>query len=224
MHLDPGDPDLKQKLDSLKPVVGYCILIDIVGSTALKDRQKSDWLCGMLNTFSLARGYVSNFDGPLKVIGDALMLYISANRVRSALMLFLGLCYLVQEKNNAVFRGTKAAVCLCNDVYEVSIGIPARDYYGKDIDLTARLLASASEGEVVMNAKFAESVLTEYHELPIKTDFPDVPNIVGPWPQRFKGFSGYVSTYKLPAGGKSFDYAAERGLVLEGEVLSHGGS
>jgi len=220
MRLDPSDGDIQNKIASLEPVTGYCVLVDIVDSTALKDLERREWLSQTINTLTLAQSYLASFDRPLKVMGDALMFYISETpltNTKPALTLFLGLCYLVQEKERGVFGATKAAVAYCLDVYPVSIATDARDFYGKDIDLTARLLSVAGEGEIVMNEEFTKKVKGDYAEVAAKSDFPDVPSIMGPWPQRFKGFADYVKIYKLPAGGKSFDVAARKGLVLPTE-------
>ena len=37
-------PSLKTKLEELEPTPGYCILVDSVGSTALKDNEPRVWL------------------------------------------------------------------------------------------------------------------------------------------------------------------------------------
>ena len=54
-----------------------------------------------------------------------------------------------------------------------------------------------------MNGGFVDRVRAAYDASLIQKEFPDVPKIVGPWPERLKGFASYVNVYKLPAGGTS---------------------
>src|ERR1017187_5124016 len=72
---DLSDPDLHAKLDQLETTPGYCILVDRVGSTALKDQPPRAWLSRIHDTFALVKSHLLAFQ-PLKIMGDALMYYI----------------------------------------------------------------------------------------------------------------------------------------------------
>jgi hypothetical protein len=50
--IDPSEPGYQDKLDSLSPTKGYCIFIDIVGSTRIKDGPLSEWATKLHNTFA----------------------------------------------------------------------------------------------------------------------------------------------------------------------------
>lgn len=122
---------------------------------------------------------------------------------RSALDLFIAVSLAVQEENKHIFGSTKTAIAYCQDAYEITFIQDTYDIHGKDIDLTARFMSIALEGEVMMNQSFVEQVRTAYHESTTRSECSDVPKIVGPWPQRFKGFAGYISVYKLPCAAPS---------------------
>lgn len=214
---DLSDPDLRAKLDRLETTPGYCILVDRVASTALKDQPPRAWLSRLHATFALVRTTLSAFQ-PLKMIGDALMYYIpeSSPPETNALRLFLPMCYVAQEEDKEAFGGYKAAITYCQNVYEVSFLKGTRDYYGKDIDLTARLSSMAKEGEIFMNEPFVEQLRSNYRAPGrLKQDYPDVPSILGPFQEQIKGFTNPVSIYKLPAGGISLSkYPYPKGVFF----------
>ena len=122
---------------------------------------------------------------------------------QKALTLHLGLCFLVQEKTTEVFDRTKAAIAHCHEAYSVTFMPGTEDIYGKDIDLTARLLSIAEPGEIIMNESFAKQVFTDHKSAPVPDDYPDVARIMGPWSHHFKGFTADVNIYKSPRGGTS---------------------
>lgn len=209
--IDLNDPEIIRKIQELPPTPGYCILIDMVGSTALKDAEPRKWLGRIHDAFALAKAHLKEFR-PLKITGDALMYYIRDSELKSSgrtvRSLFLGLCYVVQDKDEHVFGRTKIAVARCEHAYDVTFQEGVPDIYGKDIDLTARLLAVALEQEIIMNEAFTQQIQAEYKAAP-QLSSPDVPRIVGPWQYRMKGFADLVSVYKLPAGGISLSQAME---------------
>jgi class 3 adenylate cyclase len=199
--------NLRLKIEELQPVPGYCIMVDMVASTAAKDAELSSWLSRTHDCFALVKSKLSNFT-PLKSMGDALMYYIRESELRKdngnpLKTIFLPLCFAIQEPEKDMFGRTKIAVAYCQHAYEVTFLKDTYDIYGKDIDLTARLLSVASEEEIVMNEPFVEQVRADFKESSIQSTYPDVPRIKGPWPQRFKGFEKEVHIYKLPRGGTS---------------------
>jgi len=200
------DPDIMSKIESIEPLPGFCIVIDIVGSTALKSGLPRKWLSRIHDAFALARTYLHQLQ-PLKTIGDALMYYIPDGEMSDKhiqpLQLHLSLCFMVQEKEEHVFGTTKAAIAYCEEAYDVTFIEGTKDIYGRDIDLTHRLQSLAREGEIIMNEPFVKKVRANHRAAPVPDDFPDVEKIKGPWPQRLKGFSDDVRVYKNPAGGTS---------------------
>jgi len=197
-----GDPNLRQTLEDLKPVTGFCVMADIVGSTGLKDRNLQEWIIRIANTFNLVRSWVEpNF---LKTVGDMLMFWFKSEDLFKtstplALIDSLASMFAQAKQESEYFHPVKLAVCRCSDVFEISFMRQGEDVYGKDIDLTARLLALAGEGEVLMNEEFRNIVGENYANCANKDQFECVERIQGPWSQKIKGFDKPVTIYKLPA-------------------------
>jgi len=198
--INPDDPELGRKLDSLQPERGHCIFVDIVGSTEMKAGGIRKWVAMINNTFANARSFLMPF-APLKSIGDELMFFISDMRLQktgeSSLGIFSGMASIAQEEE-PYYRDVRIAVAYCEQAYDITFmpGVP--DVYGRDIDLTARLLTLAGSREVVMNEAFVERVRADYGNAGNKEQFPEVELMVGPWLERLKGFDEYVRIYKLP--------------------------
>lgn len=209
--IDLNDPEIIGKIQELSPTPGYCILMDMVGSTALKGTEPRKWVSRIHDAFALAKAHLKEFL-PLKTTGDALLYYIRDSELKSSGRtvgsLFLALCYIVQDKDEHVFGRTKIAVARCEHAYDVTFQKGVSDIYGKDIDLTARLLEVALEQEIIMNEPFAQQIQAEYKAAP-QLSSPDVRRIVGPWQYDMKGFADLVSVYKLPAGGISLNQVME---------------
>lgn len=199
-------PTTRKELAELKPTLGYCVLIDLVESTSLKDEKLDIWMHRIFNTFSLTRNSLAGIR-PLKAVGDELMFYLREAdleaRSETALNLFLSLCLLVQEEDEEIFRPTKAAITYCQDAYDITFIKDTQDFYGKDIDLAARLLLKADKGEILMNEPFIERMQTAHQASTGARDLFEKSGIKGPWPERIKGFSGFINVYKLPAGAVS---------------------
>jgi hypothetical protein len=175
-------PSLGKELEELEPTPGFCILVDIVDSTALKDSGLGVWPMRIFNTFSLVRSYLKDCL-PLKSLGDSLMFYVRESelsaRGQTALDLFLPLTFVAQEEAKDIFGPSKIAVAYCRDAYEITFLRVTNDIYGKDIDLTARLMGLALDGEIIMNEGFVDRVRAAYDASLLQKEFPDVPKIVG---------------------------------------------
>lgn len=195
--IDLGDPNLKAVLANLNPSAGFCLMVDIVGSTAAKDRDLREWIRLMANTFNRVRAWTeSTF---LKTVGDMLMFWFPDARFHSTtspLTIFQGLIDMQEEATPNLYLPVKAAITRCNEAYEISFMRPGPDVYGKDIDLTARLLSIAGEGEIVMNEAFHGVLHAQYSTCGNRDQFPGMIQIQGPWTTTFKGFSKPVTVFK----------------------------
>ncbi len=202
LFINPLDPDFRTKITSLTTCPGFCFFIDIVGSTELKDNNLHEWIIRFYNTFAKIEGDLYSKFRPIKSLGDALMFFIpeSATKDEDALSLFAGLLSIVkiEDADKQYFSEVKTAAAYCTEAYDITFLRDVPDIYGKDIDLTARLLSVAQSGEIIMNEPFVNMVRARYARIVNKDQFPEVERIVGPWPQRFKGFSEIVDIYKLP--------------------------
>ncbi|MCK4815575.1 hypothetical protein KA005_07390 [bacterium] len=195
--IDPNDPELSKKIKNLKPTYGFCIFIDIVGSTELKDEGLSKWIMLIYNTFANINSFLFSKFQPIKSIGDALMYFISESEMKeeTPLTLYDALVNIINS-NEPYFKKIKIGVTYCKEAYNITFIKDNKDIYGKDIDLTARLASIAESQEIIMNSDFVKKIRDEYDKILNKHQFPDVPKIVGPWPQKFKGFKDKVEIFK----------------------------
>src|SRR3989338_2952552 len=198
--IDPSDSELKTKIEKLPPSFGYCIFIDIVDSTRMKQSNRSEWVSLIYNIFTNANMYLGPFR-PLKSVGDEIMYYITdeelSTREYSPLQIFDALAQLTKEADR-LFKPIKIGAARCMDVFAMTFLSNTNDYYGRDIDLTARLLSQASESELVINEQFRDIIMTRYNETGNKEQFASVKCLQGPWPVMLKGFDSYINIYKLP--------------------------
>ena len=140
--IDPRDPALKSKVESMAKTPGICIFIDITGSTEMKCVGVKEWIARTHNCFANSASWLPIGTTPIKSIGDALMYYIEeldlSDSGYNALQIFDGLWHLATE-TGAEFPDVKIGAAWCEEVYPITFLAGSRDYYGIDIDLTARL-------------------------------------------------------------------------------------
>src|SRR5215813_6367037 len=134
--IDAGDHDLKTKLDALAPSPGYCIFIDIVGSTAMKQKSMREWVALIHNCFANARTFISIFK-PLKGIGDELMYFIEEADLETSretpLQIYDALFQIATDTSPG-FPAAKIVAAYCSSVFPMTFIAGARDYYGIDVD------------------------------------------------------------------------------------------
>ncbi len=200
LYINPNEPSLKDSVDSLEPTTGYCIFIDIAGSTEMKSDDIKKWIALIHNTFSNIKGFLNPLP-PLKIIGDEIMYYIPDEALEKAghtpLTIFAELTNIAKEEEEP-YKDVRIAVAHCKHVYNITFNPGATDYYGKDIDLTARLLTKARSQEIIMNEPFYEQIKSCYDAIGNKEQLLEVNEVKGPWVELFKGFEHYITIYKLP--------------------------
>jgi len=202
---DPNDPKWREKLATLAPISGYCVFIDIAGSTALKDGPIERWASFISNTFGNARAFLEPTLPPLKCLGDSLMFFIPEsilNKTATPLSLFASLKSICSDPD-PLFCEVKVGATYCTDAYELTFIKGTYDVYGKGIDLAARLLSRAESRELLMNEPFAQQIRQEFETIDNKQAFSDVRRVVGPWPEQIRGFSRAVNIYKLPRSAQN---------------------
>ena len=197
LYIDPYDKDLPTKVFALKPYKGYCFIIDIKESTELKDIEISKWIIFIYNTFANIMGNLFMKFKPIKSLGDALMFYIPEDDMQgeTAMTLYMALWNIVNTKEEHV-REVNIGAAYCERAYDITFVPDSIDIYGKDIDLTGRLMSIASSGEIVINSLFADRIFAEFKACDDKVKFAEVTQIRGPWPKMMKGFKDYVDIYK----------------------------
>jgi hypothetical protein len=203
LYFNPSDPDHRSKIEALKPVPGYCILVDIVGSTAMKDAPILDWAPRINNAFANTMSFLDPSVRPLKTIGDELMFYISCEQLEQIgegpLCLYSGLSSVAGEQD-PLYKDVKIAIAYCESVYRLSFLPGVEDVYGKDIDLTARLLSKAQPREIVMNEPFVQKVRRDFETKASNQDqFPEINWIRGPVDEIIKGFVAAIPVFRATA-------------------------
>lgn len=198
LFINPYDKDLPQKVLQLKPMKGYCFIIDIAGSTELKDIDLSKWIVFIYNTFANIMGNLFMKFNPIKSLGDALMFFIPEGNMEdeTPITLFHALWNIISS-DEPNLKEVKIGATFCSEAYDITFVPDSIDIYGKDIDLTARLSSLAESQEIMMNFAFVEKVKEEYEKLGKSSSYSEVEQIKGPWPTKISGFKEYQNIYKV---------------------------
>lgn len=194
---DPNDPEMVNHLRSLKNCPGICFFMDINKSTDLKYQGGlADWGRKLNNTFNYLI-YANHFESyVVKGIGDEIMLYIpdadraGADRITPFSVLediYSALFLIRNHPAPDIFLNCKVAIHYCTEVYNITFFKGANDYYGSDIDLTARLMSKAVENRIVLSERFYEQVLFDLKHRSLPLHSGCLPMISGPCEDNFRG-------------------------------------
>ena len=176
---------LKEQIKAAIPIEGYCVFIDMVNSTGIKASPWKEWIPLYFNTFSQIMFNLAKYGEPIKIIGDALMYFIDKDVDTGCLYKRL-LEIIYHDATPSV--EVKVGACYCKEILEITFKKGQYDVYGRDIDLTNRLLNLAEKKEkIIMNDEF-------YKRLP--KDKIMHKSIYGPFSFRIKGFDEYKFVYK----------------------------
>ncbi len=182
--INPNDTNLKQSIENLSKVPGYCIFIDVVGSTAMKKESMLKWVALIHNAFANATTFLDSFR-PLKGIGDELMFYIEDSdrdvSGYSPLQIFDSL-FQVATESDPEFPETKIAAAYCEDDYQMTFIPDTTDYYGIDIDRAARLKGidpCLAPKELVIDSRMFDRVKNNYDAIGNKDQFTSFERLDG---------------------------------------------
>jgi class 3 adenylate cyclase len=169
---DPDSPEMIRLLGEIPPCPGTCFFIDISRSTHIKYTSPvTTWGRQLNNTFNFI-SLLNDFpDNIVKGIGDELMLYIpdeilkgktSVNSYFALLEeIYATLFNLKNHPATDLFLNCKVAIHYCTDAYNITFLKNVNDYYGSDIDLTARLMGKSVENRIVVSEVFYEKVIQD---------------------------------------------------------------
>jgi len=127
-----------------------------------------DWGRRLNNTFNFI-SILNDFpDNIVKGIGDEIMLFIPDEVLHqkrvirnyySLLEEIYSTLYNIKHFPVAdMFLLCKVAIHYCTEVFNITFFKDANDYYGSDIDLTARLMSKSLENRIVISEKFLQKV------------------------------------------------------------------
>lgn len=195
---DPNSKEIEEKLESLPKCPGTCFFIDVINSTDIKYKTElRDWGKRLNNTFNFI-SFLNDFpDNVVKGIGDELMLYIpdedlfaktSFNTYFALLEeIYATIDNLVNYPIPETFLNCKVSIHYCTEVYNMTYFEKANDYYGMDIDLTARLMSKAKANRIVMSEKFFTKVKNDMIDQNIRIENTSIADISPVYMEDFKG-------------------------------------
>lgn len=194
---DPRSTEIEQVLSEIPPSPGTCFFIDIVNSTRTKYRYGlKTWGRMLNNTFNFI-SILNDFpDNVVKGIGDEIMLFIPDEELsrKSSYHDYYGLLLEIYAtldniKNfpeEGLFMQCKVAIHYCTDAYNITFLEGTNDYYGRDIDLTARLTSKAKANRIVLSEAFYKKALADFNKNPdVGGDVLD--HVSKPYIDDFKG-------------------------------------
>jgi class 3 adenylate cyclase len=160
------DPKAKEMTDLLRSIPrcpGTCMFMDITRSTRLKyDEDLVEWGRKLNNTFNILL-YANHLEQFIvKGIGDEMMLYVpdeellsrdSDNDYYSLVENVHSALFLIRQQVS-VFLTCQVAIHHCTEAYNITFFERANDYYGRDIDLTARLMTKCVESRIVLSEQY----------------------------------------------------------------------
>jgi class 3 adenylate cyclase len=180
-YKDPNSGEMTRELERIPRCPGICFFMDINRSTDMKYLGGlKDWGRKLNNTFNNLL-YSNHFEKNIvKGIGDEMMLYITeedlagkqTNNTCYALLedIYSALFLIRNHPDSSLFLNCKVAIHSCTEVYNITFFEGANDYYGSDIDLTARLMTRSVEGRIVMSEAFVNRVRQDLAAMQLPAD------------------------------------------------------
>jgi class 3 adenylate cyclase len=197
-YKDPESKELAHDLKELQTCPGTCFFIDLNQSTAMKYKLPfTEWARQLNNTFSFI-SFLNDFpDNIVKGIGDEIMLFIPDDvlKAKSSYTTYYAILEEVYSTlfnirnypRHDIFLKCKVAIHYCTDVYNITFFKGANDYYGIDIDLTARLMSKSKENRIVLSERFYTKVMEDVHRMGIPPDSGCLAGISGKFHEQFHG-------------------------------------
>jgi len=195
---DPRSEALGDIIKNLEPTPGTCIFIDIINSTGDKYIcEHNQWIRKLNNTFNFI-SLLNDFPSfVVKGIGDELMLFLPdkdlfQNSIFKDYFMLLNEIYatidnLKDHPLHDLFYECKVGIHYCTDVYNITFFDGVNDYYGTDIDLSARIMKKAQQNSMVISEKFYQKVMGNIKMPDSETEGSILSKISKPFIENFKG-------------------------------------
>lgn len=195
---DPNSEEMLNFLSLIPKCPGTCFFMDINRSTDMKyEGGLTDWGRKLNNTFNFL-SLLNDFpDNIVKGIGDEIMLFIPDDvlkkkpGINSYFMLleeiYATLYNIRHYPVSDTFLPCKVAIHYCTEVYNVTFFEGTNDYYGSDVDLTARLMTKCLENRIVLSEKFLAKVHKDLKQLGLPLNTGCLGNISERFLENFKG-------------------------------------
>jgi class 3 adenylate cyclase len=195
---DPKSEEMSKELDKLQRCPGICFFMDINRSTDIKySGGLKDWGSRLNNTFNKLL-YANHFQRHVvKGIGDEMMLFIPeevlyskpSNNTCYALLedIYAALYLLKNHPDKDLYLNCKVAIHYCTEVYNVTFFEGADDYYGSDIDLSARLMGKSVENRIVLSEQFYVKCVNDLINVGLPLDTGCLSRVSERFIENFKG-------------------------------------
>jgi len=203
-HKDPASKELEKILKKIPSCPGTCIFIDLVESTATKYKKgRGHWGKLINNTFNFI-SLLNDFpDNIVKGIGDELMIYIPddilakketfSNHYSIIEELYSTLDNIKSFPVKNLFMNCKVSLHYCTDVYNITFLKDFNDYYGKDIDMAARLMSKSGKNRIVFSEAFYLKVKDDLKKLNLTEENTCLKQVSAMFTDYFKGIPFPVS-------------------------------
>ncbi len=200
-YTDPHSPVMVRHLEEIPRCPGICFFIDINRSTDMKYvGGLKDWGRKLNNTFNNLL-YANHFQKHIvKGIGDEMMLFIplevleqkKSNNSCFALLedIYAALFLIRNHPNQDLYLNCKVAIHYCTEVYNITFFDGADDYYGSDIDLTARLMTMGRDNRIVLSETFYRVVTDDLGKMGLPPETGCLSRVSGPLREQFRGVPG----------------------------------
>lgn len=209
---DPASKEIEKMLEEIPKCPGTCFFIDVINSTDIKYQTKlKDWGKRLNNTFNFISFLNDLPDNVVKGIGDELMLFIPDEDLfsKASYNNYFGLLEeiyatidnLVNYPIPGTFLNCKVAIHYCTEVYNITFFKNANDYYGMDIDLTARLMSKARANRIVMSEKFFIKVKNDMIDQGIRIGNTSLKGVSPVYMEDFKGVPWPTEYRFIDVGG-----------------------
>ena len=195
---DPNSPEIVEFLERIPTCPGTCFFIDINKSTDMKyTGGLKEWGRKLNNTFNFI-SLLNDFpDNIVKGIGDEIMLFIpdevlkAKSTTRTYYQLLEEIYSTVYNIKNFpvpdMFLPCKVSIHYCTEVFNISFFQGTNDYYGRDIDLTARLMTKAIENRIVLSEQFYRVVMRDLTAFHLPSDSGCLTRISDKFLEQFRG-------------------------------------
>lgn len=197
-YKDPDSKEMKEHLQHLPKCSGTCIFIDLVNSTRLKyECGIEQWGRLINNTFNIIN-FLNDFpENIVKGIGDELMLFIpddvlfAKNTINDYFSLLFEIFATLDNIKNfpldGLFIDCKVGIHYCTEVYNITFFEDFNDYYGIDIDISARIMSKSKANTIVMSESFYQKVYEDFQNKEIYHQEKLLSLISNPKDTLFKG-------------------------------------
>lgn len=200
---NPNSNEIKEILSQTPKCPGTCLFIDIVNSTEIKYQTGiAEWGQKINNTFNFLSLLNEFPDNIVKGIGDEIMLYIPDDELRAKTgynnyigllsELYSTLYNIKYFPNNKMFLECKMGIHYCTEAYNITFLEGANDFYGSDIDLSARLMSKAIANRIVISEDFYNKVTSDVSGNPQNEKDPAFKLISSKYLEDFKGIPNSI--------------------------------